>query len=128
MAAVCVRRVGHGAEHLWRPLLLASSGWPGRDPGSPGIACLTTHTTSGWLMSLQMLTWPEKIRFALGLLPAIVFGQPYVEAQDDKTVTEWMRQQVGAERVAARAGALGGHVGEAEMRLSHSERMAWWDL
>lgn len=41
-----------------------------------------------------MLTWPEKIRFALGLLPAIVFGQPYVEAQDDKTVTEWMRKQV----------------------------------
>jgi 15-cis-phytoene desaturase len=40
-----------------------------------------------------MLTWPEKIQFALGLLPAIVFGQPYVEAQDDKTVTEWMRQQ-----------------------------------
>lgn len=44
----------------------------------------------------QMLTWPEKIRFALGLLPAIVFGQPYVEAQDDKTVTEWMRMQVGS--------------------------------
>ena len=42
-----------------------------------------------------MLSWPEKIQFALGLLPAIVFGQPYVEAQDDKTVTEWMRKQVG---------------------------------
>lgn len=79
-------------------------------------------------MSLQMLTWPEKIRFALGLLPAIVFGQPYVEAQDDKTVTEWMRQQVGAEGVAAGLGALGGHVGgaEDEMRFSHSDRMARW--
>ena len=43
----------------------------------------------------QMLTWPEKIKFALGLLPAIVFGQPYVEAQDGLTVTEWMRKQVG---------------------------------
>ena len=51
------------------------------------------------LRNNQMLSWPEKIRFALGLLPAIVFGQPYVEAQDDKTVTEWMRMQVrGAER------------------------------
>ena len=63
------------------------------------------------LAALQMLTWPEKIRFALGLLPAIVFGQPYVEAQDDKTVTEWMRQQVratgrGAER--GRAGCCAG--------------------
>lgn len=52
------------------------------------------------LRNNQMLSWPEKIRFALGLLPAIVFGQPYVEAQDDKTVTEWMRMQVrGAERL-----------------------------
>jgi 15-cis-phytoene desaturase len=42
-----------------------------------------------------MLSWPEKIQFALGLLPAIVFGQPYVEAQDDKTVTQWMAKQVG---------------------------------
>ncbi|PRW56502.1 phytoene desaturase [Chlorella sorokiniana] len=51
------------------------------------------------LQNNQMLTWPEKIRFALGLLPAIVFGQPYVEAQDDKTVTEWMRQQGVPDRV-----------------------------
>lgn len=48
---------------------------------------------------LQMLTWPEKIQFALGLLPAIVFGQPYVEAQDDKTVTQWMRAQGVPDRV-----------------------------
>jgi uncharacterized protein with NAD-binding domain and iron-sulfur cluster len=27
------------------------------------------------LRNNQMLTWPEKIKFALGLLPAIVFGQ-----------------------------------------------------
>ncbi|KAL4443737.1 hypothetical protein ABPG75_011474 [Micractinium tetrahymenae] len=51
------------------------------------------------LRNNQMLTWPEKIRFALGLLPAIVFGQPYVEAQDDKTVTEWMRKQGVPDRV-----------------------------
>ena len=42
-----------------------------------------------------MLTWPEKIKFALGLLPAMAFGQSYVEKQDSLTVTEWMKKQVG---------------------------------
>lgn len=42
-----------------------------------------------------MLTWPEKVKFALGLLPAMVFGQSYVEKQDSLTVTEWMKKQVG---------------------------------
>ncbi|KAK9819380.1 hypothetical protein WJX81_003694 [Elliptochloris bilobata] len=45
------------------------------------------------LRNNDMLTFPEKVQFALGLLPAIIQGQPYVEKQDDKTVTEWMRQQ-----------------------------------
>lgn len=45
------------------------------------------------LRNNQMLSWPEKIQFALGLLPAIVFGQPYVDAQDNLTVTEWMAKQ-----------------------------------
>ena len=42
-----------------------------------------------------MLTFPEKVRFAIGLLPAIVGGQAYVEAQDSLTVREWMLKQVG---------------------------------
>lgn len=41
-----------------------------------------------------MLSWEEKIRFAIGLLPAIVGGQDYVESQDHLTVKEWMKQQV----------------------------------
>ena len=41
-----------------------------------------------------MLTWPEKILFAKGLLPAILFGQKYVEEQDKLTVKEWMLKQV----------------------------------
>lgn len=41
-----------------------------------------------------MLTWPEKVKFALGLLPAMVGGQAYVEAQDGFTVSEWMKKQV----------------------------------
>lgn len=47
-----------------------------------------------------MLTWGEKVRFALGLLPAIVGGQDYVESQDHLTVKQWMKQQVGLVRVA----------------------------
>lgn len=51
------------------------------------------------LRNNQMLSWPEKIQFALGLLPAIVGGQPYVEAQDGLTVTQWMRKQGVPDRV-----------------------------
>eukprot|EP00890_Picochlorum_soloecismus_P004797 jgi/Picsp_1/5318/NSC_02679-R1_phytoene desaturase len=51
------------------------------------------------LRNNQMLSWPEKVQFALGLLPAIVFGQRYVEAQDHLTVTEWMKQQGVPSRV-----------------------------
>nr|AFH53810.1 phytoene desaturase [Narcissus tazetta subsp. chinensis] len=51
------------------------------------------------LRNNEMLTWPEKVRFALGLLPAMVGGQAYVEAQDGLTVTEWMRRQGVPDRV-----------------------------
>ncbi|KAF8069500.1 hypothetical protein HT031_001616 [Scenedesmus sp. PABB004] len=51
------------------------------------------------LANNQMLSWPEKIQFALGLLPAIVGGQKYVEEQDKLTVTQWMRQQGVPDRV-----------------------------
>lgn len=45
-------------------------------------------------MNSEMLTWPEKVKFAVGLLPAIIGGQSYVEAQDGITVKDWMRKQV----------------------------------
>nr|WET17634.1 phytoene desaturase [Allium cepa] len=51
------------------------------------------------LRNKEMLTWPEKIKFAIGLLPAILGGQSYVEAQDGLTVTEWMRRQGIPDRV-----------------------------
>lgn len=41
-----------------------------------------------------MLTWPEKVKFAIGLLPAILGGQDYVQAQDGLSVKEWMKKQV----------------------------------
>lgn len=47
----------------------------------------------------DMLTWEEKIKFAIGLLPAIVMGQDYVEAMDEYSWTEWLRKQGIPERV-----------------------------
>ncbi|XP_010937221.1 15-cis-phytoene desaturase, chloroplastic/chromoplastic isoform X1 [Elaeis guineensis] len=51
------------------------------------------------LKNNEMLTWPEKVRFAIGLLPAMVGGQAYVEAQDGLTVAEWMKRQGVPDRV-----------------------------
>ena len=44
------------------------------------------------LRNNDMLTWPEKIRFGLGLLPAMVRGQEFVEAMDRCTWSEWMEE------------------------------------
>ncbi|KAL0362717.1 UNVERIFIED_CONTAM: 15-cis-phytoene desaturase, chloroplastic/chromoplastic [Sesamum calycinum] len=51
------------------------------------------------LKNNEMLTWPEKVKFAIGLLPAIIGGQSYVEAQDGITVEDWMRKQGIPDRV-----------------------------
>ncbi len=51
------------------------------------------------LRNNDMLTWPEKIRFGLGLIPAILKGQPYVEAMDQYSWTEWLRKHKIPERV-----------------------------
>lgn len=48
---------------------------------------------------LRALSVSPQIQFALGLLPAIVGGQKYVEEQDKLTVTQWMRQQGVPDRV-----------------------------
>lgn len=62
------------------------------------FSLLTTfnYCTGIWaiLKNNEMLTWPEKVKFALGLLPAIIGGQAYVEAQDGLSVQDWMRKQV----------------------------------
>jgi 15-cis-phytoene desaturase len=41
----------------------------------------------------DMLTWPEKIKFGIGLLPAMIQGQKYVEEMDKYTWSEWMQKQ-----------------------------------
>nr|AUE44524.1 phytoene desaturase [Glaucocystis cf. nostochinearum] len=51
------------------------------------------------LRNNDMLTWPEKIKFAIGLLPAIIKGQRYVEEMDKYTWTEWLQKQGIPERV-----------------------------
>lgn len=45
------------------------------------------------LRNNDMLTWQQKIRFAIGLLPAIVRGPQYVEDMDKYTLLEWLRLQ-----------------------------------
>ncbi len=48
----------------------------------------------------DMLTWEQKIRFAIGLFPAIVRGQKYVEEMDKYSFSEWLKRQGIGERVA----------------------------
>ena len=51
------------------------------------------------LGNTEMLTWPEKIRFGIGLLPAFLFGQSYVDEQDRLTTLEWMEKNGVPQRV-----------------------------
>ena len=51
------------------------------------------------LRNNDMLTWEQKIRFAVGLLPAIVRGQQYVENMDKYSLLEWLEKQGVDERV-----------------------------
>ncbi|NER78853.1 MAG: 15-cis-phytoene desaturase [Leptolyngbya sp. SIO1D8] len=51
------------------------------------------------LRNNDMLTWEQKIRFAIGLLPAIIRGQKYVEAMDKYSLLEWLRLQGVDEQV-----------------------------
>ncbi len=45
------------------------------------------------LRNNDMLTWAEKIRFGLGLIPAMIQGQKYVEEMDQYSWSEWMQKQ-----------------------------------
>ncbi len=56
-----------------------------------GIAAIT--------MNNDMLTWPEKIKFAIGLLPFIIYGKKYIQECDELTVSQWMHQQGVPKRV-----------------------------
>ncbi|MEM9768565.1 MAG: FAD-dependent oxidoreductase, partial [Cyanobacteria bacterium P01_D01_bin.71] len=51
------------------------------------------------LRNNDMLTWEQKIRFAIGLTPAIIRGQQYVEKMDQYSLLEWLRKQGVGDRV-----------------------------
>jgi 15-cis-phytoene desaturase len=51
------------------------------------------------LSNNDMLTWPEKIRFGIGLIPAMLQGQKYVEEMDQYSWSEWMQKQKIPSRV-----------------------------
>jgi 15-cis-phytoene desaturase len=53
------------------------------------------------LRNKDMLTWEQKIRFAVGLLPAVVRGQKYVEDMDKYSFLEWLKRQGVDERVTS---------------------------
>jgi 15-cis-phytoene desaturase len=43
------------------------------------------------LRNNDMLTWNQKVRFAIGLIPAIVRGDKYVEEMDRYSFSEWLK-------------------------------------
>lgn len=51
------------------------------------------------LSNNDMLTWEEKIRFGLGLIPVMIRGQKYVEEMDKYSWTEWLKKHNIPERV-----------------------------
>jgi 15-cis-phytoene desaturase len=51
------------------------------------------------LKNNDMLTWEQKARFALGLWPAVLRGQKYVEDMDKYSLLEWLRLQGIDDRV-----------------------------
>lgn len=51
------------------------------------------------LRNNAMLTWPEKIKFGIGLIPAMLQGQEYVEAMDEYSFSQWLKKQNVPERV-----------------------------
>ena len=51
------------------------------------------------LMNQKMLTFPEKIQTAPPLLPMLIEGQSFIDAQDELSVTEFMRKYGMPERI-----------------------------
>lgn len=51
------------------------------------------------LKNNDLLTWGEKIQFGIGLIPAMVQGQKYVEEMDRYSWSQWMEKQGIPKRV-----------------------------
>eukprot|EP00529_Nitzschia_sp_RCC80_P010723 CAMPEP_0113494778 /NCGR_PEP_ID=MMETSP0014_2-20120614/29278_1 /TAXON_ID=2857 /ORGANISM="Nitzschia sp." /LENGTH=619 /DNA_ID=CAMNT_0000388673 /DNA_START=18 /DNA_END=1877 /DNA_ORIENTATION=+ /assembly_acc=CAM_ASM_000159 len=63
---------------------------------------LPAPLNAGWaiLSNQDLLSWPEKVKLGLGLIPAYIFGQSYVESQEGVTVEEWMDERGIPRRVS----------------------------
>nr|YP_002048965.1 phytoene desaturase [Paulinella chromatophora]ACB42755.1 phytoene desaturase [Paulinella chromatophora] len=57
------------------------------------------HGVAAILRNNDMLSWPEKFSFGLGLVPAMLRGQGYVEDCDIYTWTDWLKLHNIPERV-----------------------------
>ncbi|MGG6268014.1 15-cis-phytoene desaturase [Leptolyngbya sp. AN03gr2] len=53
------------------------------------------------LKNNDMLTWEQKIRFAIGLWPGVLRGQKYVEDMDKYSLLQWLERQGIGERVSS---------------------------
>ena len=51
------------------------------------------------LLNQKMLTFMEKLQTAPPLLPMLIKGQPFIEAQDELSVTDFMRKYGMPERI-----------------------------
>jgi len=79
----------------WKPhqMLFAKPGRPTREFAVfdfPAILPAPLNAGFAILKCTDMLTWSEKIQLGIGLIPAYLQGQSYVEAQEGVTVKEWM--------------------------------------
>ncbi|NJR49960.1 MAG: 15-cis-phytoene desaturase [Leptolyngbyaceae cyanobacterium CSU_1_3] len=59
------------------------------------------HIVASILKNNDMLTWEQKIRFAIGLWPGVLRGQKYVEDMDKYSLREWLERQGVGERVTS---------------------------
>ena len=51
------------------------------------------------LLNQKMLTLPEKLQTVPALLPMLIEGQPFIDAQDELSVTQFMRKYGMPERI-----------------------------
>jgi 15-cis-phytoene desaturase len=81
----------------WKPhqMLFAKPGRPTREFSVFDFPPLPAplNAAVAILSCTDMLTWPEKIRLGIGLIPAYLQGQTYVESQEHVTVQQWMEQR-----------------------------------
>jgi 15-cis-phytoene desaturase len=80
----------------WKPhqMLFAKPGRPTREFAVFDFPPLPAPLNAVWaILNTDMLTLSEKLQLGVGLIPAYLQGQTYVEAQEGVTVQQWMDQR-----------------------------------